>query len=371
MTPPDLIATRPSPAPRDLPSRWLSPPVKSYLDHTYGGVGIRALARQKGCHASTISRQVRKIEALRDDQLVDEALDHFGGRLYPALFFPGQTKEVPMRTAPKSDISEARITREARRILRRLCESGAFLLLGDNMPKAVVMREVPPQKPVRIAVMDRDVAYAFALNEWITLEKKSRVSTYRVTSVGRSALKRLLEEERKVRGMAEAQSAFLAQHQMPGTRVVENGGKAETIRINLAESPLSALGRKVDKDGVPFLSAELIAAGERFRDAYEAAQMGPKITQNWDRFLTAGRSGFGGISPADGPADARRQFAEAMEALGPGLSDIALRCCCYLEGLEAAEKRLGWSARSGKVVLRIALQRLAQHYGIRVLQAAS
>ena len=53
-----------------------------------------------------------------------------------------------------------------------------------------------------------------------------------------------------------------------------------------------------------------------------------------------------------------------MEALGPGLSDVVFRVCCFLEGLETAEKRLGWSARSGKVVLKIALERLALHYGI-------
>ena len=29
-----------------------------------------------------------------------------------------------------------------------------------------------------------------------------------------------------------------------------------------------------------------------------------------------------------------------MEALGPGLSDIVFRICCFLEGLETAEKRL-------------------------------
>jgi hypothetical protein len=54
--------------------------------------------------------------------------------------------------------------------------------------------------------------------------------------------------------------------------------------------------------------------------------------------------------------------AAALRDLGPGLGDTALRVCCYLEGLEATEKRMGWSARSGKIVLRIALQRLARHY---------
>ena len=62
------------------------------------------------------------------------------------------------------------------------------------------------------------------------------------------------------------------------------------------------------------------------------------------------------------PMAARDRVAAALRALGPGLGDVALRCCCYLEGLETAEKRMGWSARSGKIVLRIALQRLKAHY---------
>ena len=69
------------------------------------------------------------------------------------------------------------------------------------------------------------------------------------------------------------------------------------------------------------------------------------------------------IPPPRGQARRGRGYPR-LSALGPGLADIAFRVCCFLDGLEKAEKRLGWSARSGKVVLRIALQRLAQHYGL-------
>jgi hypothetical protein len=92
--------------------------------------------------------------------------------------------------------------------------------------------------------------------------------------------------------------------------------------------------------------------------------MGPRVTQNWDRFLTTGdRGGAPGDSGiGDGPTAARNRVAAALGDLGPGLGDVVMRVCCFLEGLEAAEKRMGWSARSGKVVLRIALQRLKRHY---------
>ena len=59
---------------------------------------------------------------------------------------------------------------------------------------------------------------------------------------------------------------------------------------------------------------------------------------------------------------ARQRVEKALSSLGAGLGDVVLRCCCHLEGLESAERRMGWSARSGKIVLRIALQRLSLHY---------
>lgn len=389
--------THPSPAsPRSIETgahgetmipNWLPEHAITYLAHTTAGLAIRALARAKGCHASTVLRQVRRVEAWRDDPLVDEALERIGrqhasecARLasnQESLPMPSQPDRTSRALAPDPDgrsegRPEGRIEREARRILRRLCEKGAFLAVAPSMEKAVVLREVVPGKQNRIAVVDRDVAHAFALQEWIACEKAGKIACYAITAVGRAALKRLLTEERLTRapqaGFAEAQSPFQAQHRCFAERTVmaSDGSGEQRLRFNLAESPLSVLGRKRDKDGQAYLAAELIEAGERLREDFELAQMGPRVTQNWERFLTAGGRGqfTGAGEGASGPQDARVRVAKALEALGPGLSDIVFRICCFLEGLETAEKRLGWSARSGKVVLKIALERLAAHYGI-------
>ena len=89
--------------------------------------------------------------------------------------------------------------------------------------------------------------------------------------------------------------------------------------------------------------------------------MGPRVTQNWERFLTASAGGAAGQGgPAEGPQDARVRVALAIKRwarpVGHRVPDLLLP-----EGLETAEKRLGWSARSGKPSLKIALERLAAH----------
>ncbi len=269
--------------------------------------------------------------------------------------------------APKKLVcDEATVTREARRILRRLCEPGAFLAVAPNMDKAAVLRESAVGAVSRIAVLDREVAQAFALKEWITCSVAGKVARYKIAPAGRAALKRLLSDEDARRsGLSEAQTPFGDQHREWGTREVQDDGEESPrrMRYNMAESPVTLLARRRDKDGKSFLAQPLVAAAERFREDFELAQMGPKVAQNWERFLTGGaRGSLGGSDPLTGPEGARERVAAALRDLGPGLGDTALRVCCYLEGLEATEKRMGWSARSGKIVLRIALQRLARHY---------
>ncbi|MGB3316338.1 MAG: DUF6456 domain-containing protein [Albidovulum sp.] len=362
--------------PAALPA-WLPENARLYLRHIEEGTSLRALARSEGYHASTVLRKVRAFENRRDDPLIDEALNRLGQfftRSADADRAQDATAETskqegtcpmsaPIRSRHIQITDEATLEREARRILRRLCEIGAVLVVAAEMEKAVVLKGT-----VRTAVVDRSIAQAFALKDWIAVQKTGRVATYEITNAGRAALKRLLTEEQASRptGFAEAQSPFGDQHRDWGERTVTEGDDRtqRRIRYNLAESPLAVLARRKEKDGSPFLNPDLVAAGERLREDFELAQMGPRVAQNWDRFLTVGdRGGFGGDGGIGGGSGrARDRVAAALRDLGPGLGDMVLRCCCFLEGLEAAEKRMGWSARSGKIVLRIALQRLKRHY---------
>ncbi len=342
--------------------------LQNYLKHVVEGRSIRSIARAEACSASTVLRRIRKIESRRDDPLVDEALDALAALL--AATQPEQQLELclmPNTATPTIETSEDTIKREARRILRRLCEKDAFLLVSPSMEFAAVFKELVPGKMTRIARVNREVARVFALNEWMQTRSNGNISKYYITPVGRTALKRLIVEEKKTRETKN--TAFQEQHQVFGERTVRDytSGKAETVRYNLAESPLSLLAKKKDKNGVEYLSPDLLEAGERLREDFERAHLGARVAQNWERFLTGVSTPIG--SATSGGSDVSRQrVVDALHNLGPGLGDIVLRVCCFLEGLEKAEKRLGWSARSGKVVLRIALVRLADFYGITSME---
>jgi len=347
---------------------WVPEAARRYLAHTVRGVSIRALARKDACAPSTVLRQVRRFENLRDDFLIDEALQHLGSQLRQ-INAQGHKKDGDkMSFHDRQDQltpDDETLERESRRVLRRLAEPGSVLAVAAEMDKAVVVRDGQGGQTTRTAVVDRAVAQALALKDWIVCTEPGRIARYRITSAGRAAVGRMLAEaENAASGFAEAQSPFLAQHGgIDEKECAAPGGTRRKLKVNLAESPMTALARRKDRDGQPFLNDQLVAAGERLREDFELAQMGPRNGQNWERFLT------GPVDHSFGPGDtmggsqaARDRVEGALMDLGPGLGDVVLRCCCYLEGLEMTEKRMGWSARSGKIVLRIALQRLKQHY---------
>jgi Domain of unknown function (DUF6456) len=179
-------------------------------------------------------------------------------------------------------------------------------------------------------------------------------------------MKRLMQEP-QFRGLAEAPAPFLREEPP-----AEDDAKLRHMRSSLVESPLLQLARRKGDNGLPFLSPEQVKAGERLREDFELALRGEAAAMDWAAWL-ARMPGLWEVAvpgPGGGPEAARLRVQRALSDLGPGLADVALCCCCLTEGLEGFERRMGWSARSGKVVLRIALGRLHQHYRAEAERAA-
>ena len=133
---------------------------------------------------------------------------------------------------------------------------------------------------------------------------------------------------------------------------------ARSHTVNLAESPLGWLHAR------GHVSQRQFQAGERLRGDWERAQLDPQVTMRWDAApVRRGKSGRGpAIDPSTSQIDARRRFAAAVDSAGPGLADIVWRIICAGEGMRQAETALGWPARAGKVVLGLALDRIATFY---------
>ncbi len=350
----------------DLP-RWVPDAARHYLVHTETGLSIRALARASDCHPSTVLRQVRRLEGRRDDPLIDAALRSLSAQVSARdILKQGKTKSMKMECL-KSDphqpvgLTQARIDQEAKRILRRLCEQGAVLAVAREMETSVVVRMTPEGEQVRTAVVEREIAQAMALKDWITCpDPDGRIARYFITNTGRAALRRLTaQDDNRASGFAERS---LDPDGDAGWDIASIEGAARPpSRAYATESPLVGLARRKDRDGKPFLPRELVAVGERLREDYELVEVGLGGSASWESFMN-GAALADTIEGPKGAVAAHGRIKDALTELGPGLGDVVLRCCCFLEGLEQTEKKMGWSARSGKIVLRIALQRLKRHY---------
>jgi hypothetical protein len=138
-------------------------------------------------------------------------------------------------------------------------------------------------------------------------------------------------------------------------------GAIRSVTINLTESPLGWLYAR------GHVSDRQFAAGERLRGDWERALLAPRVTMAWDAAPVARGRGGAGLGPDLNGAqiDAKQRFEDAIAMAGPGLADILWRIVCAGEGMREAETALGWPARAGKLVLTLALDRVADYYLIR------
>ncbi|WP_289042143.1 DUF6456 domain-containing protein [uncultured Aliiroseovarius sp.] len=338
--------------------RWLPDEVHLYLKHTEKGASIRALARDMGVHASTVMRQVRKTEARRDDPLVDALLTRLGEGLRD-----GQA-DLDRADVPADATEEDPVSPHMLRLLRAMLKDKAVMAVSQGVGTAVVLAARDDGDPVALAKGPTEVVEVMALRGWIEGHTQGRICRYHMTAEGRVALNRMLAQmESRATGFAEAPAGFSGIPQAAG--FASNAKSKRRFKRSIgADSPVRVLGRAKGRQQ-PYLSADLVAAGERLHRDFALGQFALSGSSSWDRVQAAIASTAAGPQqrhPSDRKLDARKRFADAIRALGPELGQIALAVCCHEKGMERIESDMSMPARSGKYMVRVTLNYLARHY---------
>jgi hypothetical protein len=171
---------------------------------------------------------------------------------------------------------------------------------------------------------------------------------------------------RRAEQSADPIDRFRAQHLDISAREIMTDNGVVGVMVNDSESPLAWLARRKGRDGATMISSNQFVAGEKLRADFTRGQLTPRVTSNWSE-PGGGRS----RGPKGGAGEmtdlivaSRQRVRSAMEACGPEFSGLLMDVCCFLRGLEDVERERGWPSRSAKIVLQLALDRLARHYGL-------
>jgi hypothetical protein len=244
---------------------------------------------------------------------------------------------------------KAQAAREALATLAALAAvEGAYAAAAhateDVQTFAVCTPNEGPSRPVR-HVTQAAIAYGLRMG-WITPDGSG--TRLHISAAGRRALRAVRAENGA--GTTDAPRA----RQAAGRRG--------------AESALAWLRNRRDKGGRPLITEVQFTAGERLATDFWHAQMSPRVTADWSAVAPGRRQrraapGFG-VDMRDAVIAARRRFRRALDAVGPELAGILVNVCCHDLGLEAAGHAAGWPQRAARVVLDLALTRLARHYGL-------
>ena len=158
--------------------------------------------------------------------------------------------------------------------------------------------------------------------------------------------------------------AFRSQHLALAQRQIATEHGAASVTVDEGESPLAWLARRRGRDGRSYIEPHQLQAGERLRADFTRANLMPRTTSNWASPISSDKSGSNRARDfSETMVAARQRVHRALDTVGPEFAGLLLDVCCFLKGLEDVERERTWPARSAKVVLQLALDRLARHYG--------
>jgi hypothetical protein len=246
-----------------------------------------------------------------------------------------------------SGIGENELVREGCRLLRKLVDGAVLQPLADG--GFAMVRRARRLTDARLRV-SRDLAAALVARD---LLQRRGDGALVVSDAGRGWYLRQTCSDKT------AVDPFAAQHRILSTVKITGGdGRATHVALNAAESPLAVLRRR------NLVDADAFEAGERLRRDYTLAQLTPRMGVDLSAPCVFGRRAVKPDYLPETVLAAKQRFSAAMRAVGPEFAGLLFDVCCDLRGLTACEKGRGWPRASAKVVLNLALEKLARHYGI-------
>jgi hypothetical protein len=98
----------------------------------------------------------------------------------------------------------------------------------------------------------------------------------------------------------------------------------------------------------------------------EHASLMPQMGVDWSRasVQTSASGSRDGLMMNEVVIAARARVNKALEAVGNDVSGLLMDVCGFLKSLKIIELEHGWPPRSAKVIVAMALTRLANHYGL-------
>lgn len=258
----------------------------------------------------------------------------------------------------KSVSSRTTLSGGARRLLAALAEPGAAAIPDPTRDGGLILRGGRRGVSLGRGLHKESAAAELANHDLVETRASAARPERIITDAGRALL-------RRAASTGEGNDAFRDQHiEVVAATIPEADGPAR-VSINAAESPLDWLRRRKGPDGRPLIDAACYEAGERLRRDLTLGGLLPSVTARWDGAAGQGRGALRDPAAAtDTMIAARQRVRAALEAIGGEFADLLIDLCGFLKGLEVIERDRGWPARSGKVVLRLALARLAAHYGL-------
>ncbi|CAA2102268.1 hypothetical protein MBUL_01599 [Methylobacterium bullatum] len=244
---------------------------------------------------------------------------------------------------------QAELGRDAARLLAALDEEGAYALPDPLTEGEIIVRSGGDGISVSSGRYGAQAGQAL-LSHDLAEQAAGRRARLTISAAGRARLRR---------DRAGRDTPYLAQH-------LDLEGTAEPTRPvrDASESPLAWMARRRDRDGSPLIDAACFEAGERLRRDMTMGALMPRLGSDWSGVKVDGGGPRDPSAGSDAMLAARQRVRAALSAVGSDLSGLLIDLCGFVKGLETIEAERRWPARSAKVVIRIALARLAEHYGM-------